>query len=65
MAVVTPREGADVTLDSVRDFCRERLASYKVPHVLILGSVPRNPSGKLLKYRLRSDISDDAQGGTR
>ncbi|MFB7084798.1 class I adenylate-forming enzyme family protein [Streptomyces sp. NPDC056296] len=65
VAVVTPREGADLTLEDVRGFCRERLASYKVPHVLILGTVPRNPSGKLLKYKLRSAISDNAQGGTR
>ncbi len=37
-------------------FCRERLAAYKRPRDLVLvAALPRNPSGKVLKTRLRDD----------
>jgi len=40
----------------VEAFCRERLAAYKRPRDLVLvAALPRNPSGKVLKTRLRDD----------
>jgi HIP---CoA ligase len=39
---------------SVLAFCRERLANYKVPRsVVFVDALPRNASGKVLKYVLR------------
>ena len=39
-------------------WCRERLASYKNPREYsIVGALPRNPSGKVLKTRLREEHS--------
>jgi fatty-acyl-CoA synthase len=36
------------------DFARERIAHYKCPtSVDFHAALPRNPSGKLLKYQLR------------
>ena len=53
VAVITPRDGATITLDDVRAFLRDRLTGYKIPHHVITGAIPRNPSGKILKHRLR------------
>jgi len=40
---------------AIVDFCRERLAHYKCPtSVDFASSLPRNPSGKLLKRELRA-----------
>jgi fatty-acyl-CoA synthase len=56
-AVVDPRPGAELTLASLRAHCRGLIADCKAPHHLFLGPVPRNPSGKALKYRLREELS--------
>lgn len=53
-AVVVLKEGATSTADDLRTFARERLAHYKVPSSFdVLGELPRNPSGKILKRELR------------
>jgi acyl-CoA synthetase (AMP-forming)/AMP-acid ligase II len=37
------------------DFCRERLASYKVPKLVrFAATLPRNAAGKLLRDEIRS-----------
>jgi long-chain acyl-CoA synthetase len=56
--------------DAILRYCRERLASFKVPsRVYFLEALPRNPSGKVLKTELRQrmDASDAAadDGPTR
>ena len=41
------RPGASVTVDGLREFCRDRLASYKVPEVVgFFDDLPRNATGK-------------------
>jgi acyl-CoA synthetase (AMP-forming)/AMP-acid ligase II len=58
VAVIVPRKGATVTVEGVKDFCRQRIARYKVPHdVVITTRIPRNPSGKILKHRLRAELA--------
>jgi len=56
-AVVQPAEGveADATLrDEIIGFCIERLASYKRPKTIdFVAELPRDPSGKLYKRKLR------------
>ena len=53
-AVVVAAGGAAVTLDSVREFCKERMASYKAPaYLTVVEELPRNHLGKLLKNDLR------------
>jgi long-chain acyl-CoA synthetase len=42
------------TEEELREFCRARLARYKVPRgVTFVDALPRNPSGKVLKRVLR------------
>jgi acyl-CoA synthetase (AMP-forming)/AMP-acid ligase II len=46
-AIVQPRPGRSVTLDSLSDHCRAQLAGYKVPKQLhVVDEVMRQPSGK-------------------
>ncbi|HVJ50235.1 class I adenylate-forming enzyme family protein [Desulfitobacterium sp.] len=57
-AVLTLNEGEDLTLANIREFCQGRLADYKIPKLMrVLSILPRNSSGKLLKYHLRKDLS--------
>ncbi len=56
VAVINPRDGASITLDEVKAFLRDRLSGYKIPHDVIMGAIPRNPSGKILKHKLRAAV---------
>lgn len=56
VAVVTPREGATVTLEQLRDFCADKISNYKMPHELVVATIPRNPSGKILKHKIRAEL---------
>lgn len=50
---VVPRPGANLTVDDVLRFCAERLPGYKRPErVLVLESLPRTSTGKLLRREL-------------
>lgn len=54
-AVLVVEDGADIDEDALRAYCRERLASYKIPKYFIRrDELPRNASGKILKYKLRA-----------
>jgi HIP---CoA ligase len=53
-AFVVARPGADIDTGEVVAFCRERMANYKVPRsVEVVDALPRNASGKVLKFELR------------
>lgn len=58
VAVVTPHPDAELTLEGLREFCADRVADYKLPRRLVLGPVPRNASGKILKRRLRTELAE-------
>ena len=54
VAVVSLKQGADVTPEEVIAFCKERLAAYKYPReVRIVDDLPKGPTGKILKKELR------------
>lgn len=57
-AVVLSGEATD---DELAAFCRERLASYKVPRRFVhRDSLPRNAMGKALKRRLRDELTESS-----
>jgi HIP---CoA ligase len=59
-AYVIPRPGQQVTEEDIIAFCRKRLANFKVPRsVHIVGDVPRNASGKVLKFELRRQATQE------
>lgn len=53
VAMVALRPDAVLTLETLREYCRPLIADYKIPRKLVIGPIPRNASGKILKYRLR------------
>jgi long-chain acyl-CoA synthetase len=56
--------GATVTDEDIIAHCRQHLASYKKPkYVRIVDELPRNSSGKTLKYRLRESFAAGVRGG--
>ncbi len=54
VAVVALKEGEKADEDEIVEFCRGRLAGYKVPrHVIFMKELPKSSSGKILKRVLR------------
>jgi fatty-acyl-CoA synthase len=54
-AFVVLRKGATLAAEEVVEYCKAHLASYKKPRsVAFVDSLPRNPSGKVLKTVLRA-----------
>jgi long-chain acyl-CoA synthetase len=54
IAYVAPADGVTLDERALHQFLREKLADYKVPkQINFLPSLPRNPTGKILKTELR------------
>src|ERR1700681_880773 len=61
VAVVVLADSTALELPDLTDHCRKRLAAFKVPKQLIIrDSLPRNPSGKVLKRVLRVELEATA-----
>ncbi len=53
-AFVIKKDGATITEEDVRDFCRGKIANFKIPkHVFFVNAYPMTASGKIQKYKLR------------
>lgn len=52
LAVIELKEGANVTVEEMDEYCLA-LPRYKRPHKIIFADIPRNPTGKIEKPRLR------------
>ncbi|MFL6274219.1 MAG: class I adenylate-forming enzyme family protein [Blastocatellia bacterium] len=54
-ACVTLKDNQEISADALIEFCRQRLASYKVPRSIeiIEGELPKGGTGKILKKQLR------------
>ncbi len=51
-AIISIKEECNCTEDDINDFCH-KLPRYKRPHKVIFADVPRNPTGKIEKPKLR------------
>jgi acyl-CoA synthetase (AMP-forming)/AMP-acid ligase II len=59
LAVVVPKKGATLTDAELLDWCKGRLAAFKLPKAtVVVTEIPRNPSGKILKRVLREQFKD-------
>jgi len=57
-AFVVLREAVQIAPDALIAFCRDRIASYKVPEAIeFVPALPKSPSGKVLKKALRREHS--------
>jgi fatty-acyl-CoA synthase len=56
-AVIVVKQGSSLDEKTVTDYCKSRMAHFKVPkRVVFVESLPKNPSGKLLKRELRARL---------
>jgi acyl-CoA synthetase (AMP-forming)/AMP-acid ligase II len=53
LAVVDPKPGEKLTEEEINQFCEQHLPRYKRPRRIIFDKVPRNPTGKIEKPKLR------------
>ncbi|MFO7996407.1 MAG: class I adenylate-forming enzyme family protein [Dehalococcoidia bacterium] len=56
-AIIDPGPGMTLTEEEVKQFCQPRLPKYKWPRRIIFDKVPRNPTGKIEKPKLREKYS--------
>jgi long-chain acyl-CoA synthetase len=59
VAFVEVVDGETLDANAVRQFCRERLANYKVPREIhVVDELPRSPTGKVLRRHLPPEADD-------
>jgi len=51
-AIIEVKQGFELTEAEVEDFCRD-MPKYKRPRKIIFADIPRNPTGKIEKPKLR------------
>ncbi len=52
-AFIELKAGATTTAEELIAHCRQHLASFKVPRVVVFGELPKTSTGKVLKFELR------------
>ena len=52
MAIIEIKEGMECTEEEMNEFCHQ-LPRYKRPHHIVFEDIPRNPTGKIEKPKLR------------
>lgn len=58
LAAVVLKKGHTLDADTLIDFCKERLAKYKVPKLVrFIDALPRNAAGKVVKPELRKQFA--------
>jgi fatty-acyl-CoA synthase len=54
MAWVELHEGENATKEEIRDFCKDKIAHFKIPkHIWFVDEFPMTVTGKLQKFRMR------------
>jgi len=62
MAIVQLMPGQSMKEEEITEFCKEKgLAKYKWPEKIVFANVPRNPSGKIEKPKLRDMYVKEAK----
>jgi fatty-acyl-CoA synthase len=59
-AFIELREGTTVTAEELTEFCRERMARFKVPKKFIFEALPKTSTGKIQKFVLREKAKSTA-----
>ena len=53
LAIVQLKKGESMTEEELIEFAKSKMATYKVPRKVIFDTVMRNPTGKLMKPKMR------------
>ncbi|MBN2401478.1 MAG: acyl--CoA ligase, partial [Spirochaetes bacterium] len=60
VAVIEPMEGIALAEEEIREYCEKNLPRYKRPYQVIFDKIPRSPTGKVEKPKLRDKYSKKA-----
>jgi acyl-CoA synthetase (AMP-forming)/AMP-acid ligase II len=52
-AIIDPKPGEELTREEILAYCEKQLPRYQRPRLIFFDKVPRNPTGKLEKPKLR------------
>ena len=63
-AIIEIKEGFECTEEEINEFCRD-LPKYKRPRKIIFAEVPRNPTGKIEKPKLREKYCGESLVATQ
>ena len=64
LAAIVTRGGAELDRDAVAEFCKGKIAHYKVPrYVQVVNEFPMTVTGKVQKYKLREQADRGARPG--
>lgn len=63
-AIISIKDGAECTEEDINTFC-QKLPRYKRPHKIIFADVPRNPTGKIEKPKLREKYCGESLVATQ
>jgi len=58
VAVIQPKQGVTLTEEEMAQFCEKELPRYKRPRKVVFDEVPRSPTGKIEKPKLRARYGD-------
>ena len=62
-AAVVLKSGSVLTKEEIKDYCRNKLSSYKIPKYIVFRSnLPTTSAGKLLKRTLKDEYKNLSQG---
>jgi len=58
-AAIIPVPGTNIDPEEIKEFCKDKLARFKIPeYVVLTASLPKNPGGKVIKEKLKEQLSD-------
>ncbi|MFC1954227.1 class I adenylate-forming enzyme family protein [Chloroflexota bacterium] len=60
-AVIDPKPDVTLTPEEVNEFCEQNLPRYKRPRRIIFDKIPRNPTGKIEKPKLKEKYARQEQ----
>jgi acyl-coenzyme A synthetase/AMP-(fatty) acid ligase len=69
IAAFVERAGGEMSdeqlAEELRAMCKERLRRYEYPHVVrVVDALPRTPTGKIQRFKLRDLVSQGSDGST-
>ena len=65
LACVVVAPGSQICEEALRAFCLEELGAFKSPRFFhFMGSLPKGPSGKIQRLKLRRELSPPRQAET-
>ena len=58
MLAVVRKPGSTLTEQQMGEWCRERLAAFKVPrYMLVVDALPKTPTHRVAKFELKKDTT--------